>query len=161
MKILTVQLLDALSRQAAAAPRLRTNHNIHPALDDPVQRFFNAMHPGTYVRPHRHTEPPRWELFMAVRGRLALLLFDDEGRVVEREELAEQGPVFGAEVEPGRWHALVAFEPTILFELKQGPYSALTDKDFAGWAPVEGAADCDQMLNWYRDARPGDRSPFA
>ena len=43
------------------------------------------MQPGTYVRPHRHSTPPRWELFVVLRGALALLVFDDSGRVEERQ----------------------------------------------------------------------------
>jgi cupin fold WbuC family metalloprotein len=160
MKVFSSDQLQQLIQQAQSAPRLRVNHNIHPVLDDPVQRFFNAMQPGTYVRPHRHTTPPRWELFMVLKGRLAVLLFDDEGRVEERQELAEQGPVFGVEIESGRWHALVALQSTLVFEVKPGPYSALTDKDFAAWAPDEGQAGWEQMLSWYRGAGPGDQSPF-
>ena len=38
-------------RSTAAAPQL--NHNLHQG-SDLVQRFLNVLHPGTYVRPHRH-----------------------------------------------------------------------------------------------------------
>ncbi|UCE77858.1 MAG: WbuC family cupin fold metalloprotein [Gammaproteobacteria bacterium] len=159
MKLLDNETVTALLAAAADSPRLRANHNIHPVLEDPVQRFFNAMQPGTYVRPHRHSTPPRWELFVVLRGAMALLVFDDSGRVAERQELKAEGPVFGAEVEAGRWHALVALQPSVLFELKQGPYSALTDKDFASWAPAEGEANCAAVVRWYEQARVGDRIP--
>jgi cupin fold WbuC family metalloprotein len=115
VKIISNALITDLTRQAAGSPRQRVNHNIHPTLDDPVQRFFNAMQPGTYVRPHRHTTPPHWEMFIILRGRLVILVFDDEGRVEERQELAAEGPVFGAEIEPGRWHALAVLEPAVVF----------------------------------------------
>ena len=70
-KILSAELTDALMERAAVSARRRANCNIHPTLDDPVQRFFNAMQPGTYVRPHRHTTPLRWEMFLVLQGRLA------------------------------------------------------------------------------------------
>jgi cupin fold WbuC family metalloprotein len=159
MKLLENETLTVLLATAADSLRLRANHNIHPTLEDPVQRFFNAMQPGTYVRPHRHSTPPRWELFVVLRGALALLVFDDRGRVEARQELSTAGPVFGAEVEAGRWHALVALQPSVLFELKQGPYSALTDKDFAPWAPAEGEVTCGPTVRWYEQARVGDRIP--
>jgi cupin fold WbuC family metalloprotein len=60
MKLLDNATLTELLATAADSPRRRANHNIHPVLEDPVQRFFNAMQPGTYVRPHRHSMPPRW-----------------------------------------------------------------------------------------------------
>ena len=159
MKLLDQETVTMLLETAGESPRLRANHNLHPVLEDPVQRFFNAMLPGTYVRPHRHTTPLRWELFLVLQGAMALLLFDDSGRVEARQELSAEGPVFGSEVEPGCWHALVALQPSVLFELKQGPYSALTDKDFAAWAPAEGEAACAQMIRWYEQARVGERVP--
>lgn len=149
-------MLDALSLKAAQSARLRANHNIHPVLEDPVQRFFNAMQPGTYVRPHRHLEPPRWELFMALSGRVVFLVFDDAGRVASRTELDADGPVFGAELPAGRWHALLPLTPVVLFELKEGPYNALTDKEFASWAPAEGEAASARLTAWYRVAQVGD-----
>jgi len=161
MKLLDNTTVTELLAAAGASPRRRANHNLHPVLEDPVQRFFNAMQPGTYVRPHRHTTPPRWELFLVLQGTVVLLLFDDSGRVEARQELCAQGPVFGAEVEAGRWHALAALEPSVLFELKQGPYSALSDKDFAPWAPGEGEPGCAAMVAWYQAARVGERMPAA
>ncbi len=161
MKLLESEMVRALLGAAGDSPRLRANHNIHPQLTDPVQRFFNAMQPGTYVRPHRHTRPPRWELFLVLEGALAVLLFDDSGRVEARQELVAAGPVFGVELEAGRWHTLVALRPSVLFELRQGPYSALTDKDFASWAPAEGEPGCGRMVRWYERAGIGDRVPAA
>jgi cupin fold WbuC family metalloprotein len=80
VKLITQDLLHQLGDKAASSTRLRANHNIHPKLDDPVQRFFNAMQPGTYVRPHRHTEPPRWELFFILSGHVSILLLMIRGR---------------------------------------------------------------------------------
>jgi cupin fold WbuC family metalloprotein len=159
IKLITDPQLAALTQQAQAAPRRRANFNLHPRLDDPVQRFLNAMEPGTYVRPHRHTTPePKWELFVALSGAIAVLLLDDAGTVKERVTIAAAGPVRAIEVEPGAWHTVVALEPgTVLFEFKQGPYAALSDKDFAAWAPREGEPGSVEMLGRFLAARPGDR----
>ena len=51
LKIYTAALLDALSAEAIRLPRRRKNLNVHPVLEDPVQRLFNALEPGTYARP--------------------------------------------------------------------------------------------------------------
>lgn len=59
MKRFDQSLLDTLAVSAAASLRRRANHNVYPTLDAPVQRFFNALEPDTYVRPHRHRTPPR------------------------------------------------------------------------------------------------------
>lgn len=141
-------LLAELSARAVASPRLRANHNLHPELADPVQRFLNAMEPGTYVRPHRHTMPePKWELFVVLAGAIVVLLFDDAGAVTERVELAADGELRVIEVPAGCWHSMVVLRPgTVLFECKQGPYAALSDKDFAAWAPAESEPGAAAML---------------
>lgn len=151
--------LQALSRKAISLPRGRANLNVHPRLDDPVQRLFNAMEPGTYVRPHRHARPNGWELMMVVSGRFAILLFDDSGQVTERFELGVSA-ITAVEIPAFTWHAVVSLWPgTVMFEVKPGPYAPLTDKDFARWAPEECAADYRRFVEWYVAAQPGDRSP--
>lgn len=157
MKVIDREGLRALSARAAASPRRRQNLNLHPALADPVQRMLNAFEPGTYVRPHRHAEPGRWELFLALAGSVAVLSFDEAGRVTGRLTLAAGGPTLGVEVPPGTWHGVVALEAgTVLFESKPGPYRALTDKDFAPWAPPEGDPRAAELEAWMRGARVGD-----
>jgi cupin fold WbuC family metalloprotein len=158
-QLVTTALMAELSHRAQVSPRRRANHNLHPELIDPVQRFLNAMEPGTYVRPHRHVTPERrWELFVALEGAVAVLVFDDAGTLVERHEVDAAGPLRVIEVAAGSWHALVVLRPgTVLFECKQGPYAAVSDKDFAAWAPAEGEPGCADMLARYERARIGDR----
>ncbi len=108
MKLFDDRLLDELVARAKASPRLRANHNVHAGLDEPVQRLFIAIEPGSYVRPHRHPGKEKWEFFLVLRGRLAALLFDAVGKVLRREELAAGGPVHGFEIPPGTWHCVVA-----------------------------------------------------
>ena len=47
------------------------NYNFHERLDDPVNRLLNALEPGTYLRPHRHLNPKKDEIFLLLRGRIA------------------------------------------------------------------------------------------
>jgi cupin fold WbuC family metalloprotein len=160
MRTISARDLTELSAQAASRPRRRANLNLHPTLDDPIQRFFNAVEPGTYVRPHRHTEPGRWEVFVALRGRAAVLTFDPSGRVTERVEIAPEGPDVAVEVEPGAWHTVLCRAPaTVLFELKPGPYVPLEDKSFALWAPPEGGTVAMEFVRWAQGAVPGDGPP--
>ena len=42
-------LLDKVSEQAKASPRLRMNFNFHQSLEDKCHRFLNAVEPGTEV----------------------------------------------------------------------------------------------------------------
>jgi cupin fold WbuC family metalloprotein len=141
-------------------PRLRAQHEFHESFHDPIQRFLNAVEPGSYVRPHRHSGSDRWEWFQAVMGAAAILIFDGTGKVHDRVEVRAAGPVYGAEIPPGAWHTLVSLaRATVLFEFKPGPYEPLTDKDFAGWAPPEGDASCPRFVSWYETAAVGDLPP--
>ena len=160
LKAITDQLLVDLSAEARLSPRLRKNHNLHRSLDDPVQRLCNAFEPGTYVRPHRHTQTGRWELFVILHGAAAILLFDDEGVVIDRLELDAEGRVRGVEVPPNTWHTVVSLKSgTVLFEVKPGPYIKTTDKNFASWAPPEGDSRCIVFEKWYQQAQKGSGAP--
>jgi cupin fold WbuC family metalloprotein len=148
MKIFDHKVLDALSRQAAESPRRRKNLNLHDDYDEPCQRLFNAVEPGSYVRPHRHSDPHKPECIMVVRGRMALVVFDDLGAIEEVVPLGDGCDVLAIELPPDLWHMLVALEPgSVFFETKAGPYLPSSDKIFAPWAPEEGSAAVQKYLD--------------
>lgn len=160
MKRLDGQVLRRLMLQAAGSPRNRGHYNLHPVLDDPVQRFCLAAGRSSYFRPHRHRARGKWELFLALRGGAAVLTFDTRGTVVERVEIAAGGGTPAVEIPPGAWHTLAVLEgSTLLFEVKPGPYVPATDKDFASWAPAEDSPERSAFTAWFRAALPGDPPP--
>lgn len=134
--------LDALSEAARASPRLRQHHNIHVSYDDPCQRFLNAMEPSSYLRPHRHASVPRTKLLTALRGKFALVLFNDAGTVTRVALLggsASPGFSNAAEVAPNCWNTVLSLEPgSVLLEVKQGPFDPTGPRDIAPWSPEEG-----------------------
>ena len=52
--LLDTELLDKLSAQAKASPRLRMNYDLRNSSDDQSQRMLNALEPGTVMPIHRH-----------------------------------------------------------------------------------------------------------
>jgi cupin fold WbuC family metalloprotein len=145
MKIFDSQYLDDLTGQACDSPRLRQHQNIHKSYQDASQRLFNAIEPGSYIRPHRHTSDPREELLIAVRGLMALVTFDGEGSVLDIVHFGTEkyGPnvTVGSEVFPGTWHTVIALVPgCVLLEVKAGPFDPKQPKDLAPWAPEESSA---------------------
>ena len=60
--VIDTELLDKVSEQAKASPRLRMNYNFHQSLDDKCHRFLNAVEPGTEVPIHKH--PTKDETFV-------------------------------------------------------------------------------------------------
>jgi len=152
-------LFARLGEEARQSPRRRTHFNLHHGFDEPVQRFLNVIEPGTYIPPHRHVSPPKWEFTLVVRGRAAVLIFDETGTVLARHVLSAGGPLHGVELTAGTWHTLVAEESdTVVLEIKEGPFTGShVEKEFATWAPAEGEAGCTAMVNWLGAAREGER----
>ena len=149
--------LAILSETAKSIPRLRKNFNVHTDLNDPVQRLYNAIEPNTYVRPHRHQGRSRWEFFQIVSGSAVVLTFDEQGTVLEKIELSSRGLNCAIEIPGDTWHTVASLEAgTVLFEVKQGPYQAVTDKDFALWAPIEGQPTAKALTQWFVEAQSGD-----
>jgi cupin fold WbuC family metalloprotein len=135
------KLLDAVSAEARQSPRGRKNRNFHPDDDFVAQRLLNAIEPGSYVQPHRHLAADKDETFVVLRGRLGLVLFNDDGMIRLSVELAAGGPVRGADIPHGTWHSAVSLEPgTVFLEAKAGPYRPLTPGEKAPWAPAENEA---------------------
>lgn len=155
MKRLDTESLRALCTQAADSPRQRTHALWHADHGDAVQRLVMAMQPGTYVRPHRHADPDKWETLLALRGRVVLMTFDDGGVVTGRIELAPGAGSQVVELPAATWHTLVALErDSVLFEFKPGPYAP---QEFAAWAPAEGDAAAAATEVWLKSAAPGAR----
>ncbi|MDJ1468598.1 WbuC family cupin fold metalloprotein [Cytophagaceae bacterium DM2B3-1] len=135
-------LLDQVSEKAQKSLRLRMNHNFHHTPDDLLNRMLNAMEPGTYVHPHKHENPDKREAFLILRGRLLVIAFDDMGNIIDHMELNPLKGNFGLEIPPRTYHTLITLEAgTVVYELKDGPYNVLNDKQFAPWAPAEGSAE--------------------
>jgi cupin fold WbuC family metalloprotein len=150
MKIIDKELLDALSAQACANPRLRKNLNIHPTDDFCCHRLFNAIEPGSYIPPHRHLDPVKDETFVIVRGRLGIVLFDADGMVAGTALLAPGGAL-AADIPHGRFHTAVSLEPgTIFFEAKAGPYLPLSEAEKAPWAPADGTSEATGYLGYLK-----------
>lgn len=160
LKRLDSGTFELLSSRALSSPRRRAHHTLHTHPEDLVQRFCIAAEPESFFRPHRHPDAGRWELFLALRGKAAVLTFDPGGTVIERAEITCGGPLRGVEVPAGAWHTLTVLEEgTLLFEIKPGPYLPLTDKDFASWAPEENSPSAGRYADWLRTAGPGEGAP--
>lgn len=146
-------LLGVVSARAAASERGRMNHNLHRHADA-VQRFLNALQPGTYVRPHRHVRQSPgegFECFVVLQGSIGLLVFAADGTVILSQRLQAGGPVHGVELAEDQFHSLVALsDDAVLLELKQGPYRPTEDKDFLACFPAEGTEQAAEQERCWR-----------
>ncbi len=115
MKI-TQALLDKLTAEAKASPRLRMNYDLRNSVADGSQRMLNAIEPGSPV---------------CLRGRLVEEFYDElERRCTEAIELSPGGPVVALNIPIGQWHTVRALESgTVIMEVKDGPYEPTGEED--------------------------------
>ncbi|PJJ96602.1 hypothetical protein CO641_12080 [Lysobacteraceae bacterium NML91-0213] len=149
MTVVSAAILDQLTAEAAASPRRRLNLNLHASPAEPCQRFFNAMEPDSYLRPHRHLEIPKSKLLVGIRGSFARFLFDDAGAVVDVVRFAggDRAENAAVEVPAGQWNTVIALETgSILLEVKGGPFKPTAAGDIAAWSPAEGSPEVEAFL---------------
>ena len=128
MKIIDSELMDGICKQAKENPRLRMNYNLHTELDEPVQRLLNALEPGTEIPVHRHRHSD--ETYLVMRGSLFVILFDENKKLLNKVLLDPKEGTYGVSVPAGQWHSIEVLESdTVIFEIKEGPYMALTSED--------------------------------
>ena len=147
MKIIDHTILEELSTKAKRSERKRMNFDLHYGPHDVLQRLLNAMEPGTYVRPHKHDTPDKREVFIMLRGRMAVVIFDGNGRIENHAVLDNTEGKYLVEIPPKKWHTLICLQQnTVMYEIKDGPYDVATDKQFANWAPQENTAEAQEYL---------------
>ncbi len=147
VQLMTPALFETVLGQARSSPRRRMNFNFHATLDENPSRLLNVLLRGTYITPHRHSEPPKAESFVVLEGRIAVLIFGDAGRVEQRHVIGHGDAALGIDIAPGVWHTAAALsEHAVCFEVKPGPYVQAVDKEFAPWAPREGDPRCTEYL---------------
>ncbi len=128
MKI-TQAILDKLTEEAKASPRLRMNMDLRNGEGDQSQRMLNAIEPGSPLPIHRHQKTS--ETVVCIRGRLVEEYYDELERIcTEAIELSPNGPVVAVNIPAGQWHTVRALESgTVIMEVKDGAYEPLSDVD--------------------------------
>ena len=106
--IVDKKLLDDLSAQAKANPRLRQAMDLRNSPEDMSQRMLNAIEPGTVMPIHRHLASN--ETVTLLRGKVRWHFYDDAGNKTEIVILDANGDVRCINVEKGRWHSLECME---------------------------------------------------
>lgn len=127
--IITQAILDSLSEQAKASPRLRMNMDLRNFENDQSQRMLNAIEPGSVMPIHRHQHTS--ETVVCLRGCLVEEFYDEMERIcTETIELKPGGPNFAVNVPAGQWHRVWAKESgTVLLECKNGVWEPLAPED--------------------------------
>ncbi len=127
--VITQAILDNLTAQAKASPRLRMNMDLRNGTEDCSQRMLNAIEPGSPMPIHRHKYTS--ETVVCLRGKIVEEFYDELERIcTDRIELTPGGPNFLVNVPAGQWHTVRALESgSVLLECKDGKYEPLGPED--------------------------------
>lgn len=125
---ITQELLDDLTAQAQASPRLRMNLDLRNSPEDGSQRMLNAIEPGSPLTIHRHTKSS--ETVVILRGHLREVFYNDAGEVTEVIDLLPGGDCVAVNIPLSQWHSVEVLESgTVILECKDGPYEPLGEED--------------------------------
>ena len=127
--VISQALLDKLTEEAKASPRLRMNMDLRNSAEDQSQRMLNAIEPGSPLPIHRHRFSS--ETVVCLRGRLVWEFYDElERRCTETVELSANGNVVALNVPAGAWHTVRALESgSCILECKNGKYEPTGPED--------------------------------
>ena len=124
--IIDQKILDDLTTQAKASPRLRMNLDLRNSPADQSQRMLNAIEPGTVLPIHRHRNSS--ETVVCLRGHFVEYFYDDSGTQTAAIDMLPGGTLIN--IPAGQWHNLVSLESgTVLLEVKDGAYEPIGPED--------------------------------
>lgn len=133
-------LLAQLHDKAKGSERLRQNFDLRTTPEDGSQRMLNVLEVGTQVPIHRHIKSA--ETIICLEGCFDEVFFEelsnmDAGGSVHNDEMALDKSCFkeiarfrvcpregtyGIQIPKMAWHTLEVYEPSAIFESKDGAY---------------------------------------
>ena len=137
-------LLAALHLRATASERKRMNYDLRTSAEDGSQRMLNALEAETKVPIHRHLETS--ETTICLQGCLDVVFYDlcpnedcggpfigdcgtdiAEGMQTNmferyRVRLCPREGKYGVQIPLGIWHSVEVYEPSTIFEAKDGAF---------------------------------------
>lgn len=124
--IVDKNILDELTEQAKANPRLRQSLDLRNSPEDNSQRMLNALEPGTVMPIHRHKGSS--ETCVCIRGHFEEYFYDENGVLTDTIDMLPGGTVLN--IEKDQWHSLHCLESgTVLLESKDGAYRPLDEDE--------------------------------
>jgi cupin fold WbuC family metalloprotein len=100
-------------------------------------KVINYVLQGSYMQPHLHPGEEKIEKMYLLEGSFALILFDDDGEILETNVLKKGESEF-IFVPAFTWHTYIMLDrEVIIYETMDGVYDPFTWKKMAPWAPPE------------------------
>ena len=115
-------------------------------------QVINFVLADSYMQPHQHPAKEKIEEIWLMEGKMAVLFFDDQGKITQVVNLDPQLnnqiaiPAFA-------WHTYVTLsDHSISYETMNGVYDPATWKTFASWATTENTPESTTYLNQLKQA---------
>ena len=141
IQLINENLLETLHEEAKASERLRQNFDLRTSPEDTSQRMLNVLEKGTHVPIHRHLKTS--ESLMCLEGCLDWIFYEEIPNVesgglvhdiettadetcfaeVARMKVCPREGIYGIQVPKGAWHSIEVYEPSTIFEAKDGKYA--------------------------------------
>lgn len=127
--------IEFVKRQAAASPRRRARICAHLFATDRLHEMLIALKSDGFIRPHKHLA--RVESFQVFEGSADVVVFDDDGQVIDVVAMSDQGPAVRMyRLNASRYHTVIVRSPFfVVHETTLGPFDT-ADTVFAPWSPT-------------------------
>ncbi len=146
MSILSEQEIHEFLNMADSSVKRRYPKLLHKSGDE-FNRVLNFIMRDSYMQPHLHPGEEKIEKIRIIRGKAAILFFDDAG-TIKSCNVIERGGIELIEIPAFTWHTYVMLSDWVItYETMMGIYEPSTWKKFANWAPEEGVSESDAYLN--------------
>lgn len=153
-KITEQEINEGLLHAADSARRRYPNILHNPGAE--FNRVINFIMDDSYMQPHLHPGVEKIERICLIRGKVAILFFDDLGAVINCAVLEKEGADF-IDVPAFSWHTYVMLsKQAITYETMMGKYAPETWKRLAKWAPVESSPACLDYLDGLKNKATGN-----
>jgi len=129
--------IKLLKTRAAGNRRKRVRICAHPDVGDALHEMLIVHTKGAYVRPHKHQN--KSESFHIIEGKLAVIIFNEDGSVGEVIKMAgpESNEVFYYRLSASYFHTVIPLSDFVVFhETTNGPFKR-EETLFPVWAPPE------------------------
>ena len=149
-------MIEMLVEASGTEPKRRARLNLHNNDDDLLHEMIIAFRKDSLNMPHRHVG--KSESMHVMRGRVDVVIFDDDGRESRRVRLCAKGrgmpsatiglPCVFRMAAP-LWHTVIPLDDVVVVhETTNGPFQPGRNMEVPPWAPAES-----ELAGWVEALR--------
>lgn len=125
-KVIDNNLITHKFNEALSSERKRVNILLHESFDSLSQKMIDVLLPGTHVDIHRHLNTD--ETLIILRGKTDIIMYDDDMEIRDIITI-DPSQTFCFTISKNVWHTINVIEPSVIIEIKDGPYKPLSKED--------------------------------